>query len=179
MGFHHAGWRSYIRYDKDQDRPDVSWQLLRRVAGWARPYSGRIMLLLALIVLTSLLGLVSPLLYRDLLDNALPNRDVARLNLLALGVVAVPLLSGLIGVAQSYLSSSVGEGIICDLRRAVYAHLQRMGMRFFTHTKTGELMSRLNNDVVGAQRAVTGTFVDIIINIVTLATTLAIMVSLE
>jgi ATP-binding cassette subfamily B protein len=179
MGFHHAGWRSYIRYDKDQDRPDVSWQLLQRVAGWARPYSGRIVLLLALIILTSLLGLVSPLLYRDLLDNALPNRDVARLNLLALGVVAVPLLSGLIGVAQSYLSSSVGEGIICDLRRAVYAHLHCMGMRFFTHTKTGEIMSRLTNDVNGAQRAVTGTSITLVTNLISIGSTLAIMISME
>jgi len=179
MGFHRAGWRSFIRYDEDQDRPDVSWQLVRRVAGWARPYWDRILLLLALIIVTSLLGLVPPLLYRDLLDNAIPNRDVARLNLLALGVVAVPLLSGLISLAQGYLSSSVGEGLICDLRRAVYAHLQRMSMRFFTHTKTGEVMSRLTNDVGGAQRAVTGTSITLVTNLISIASTLAIMISME
>jgi len=179
MGFHHAGWRSYIRYDEEHDRPEVSWQLLRRVARWARPYSGQVVWLLALIVLTSLLDLVPPLLYRDLLDNALPNRDVGRLNLLALGVIAVPLLGGLIGVAQSYLSSSVGEGIICDLRRAVYAHLQRMGMRFFTHTKTGEIMSRLTNDVNGAQRAVTGTSITLVTNLISIVSTLVIMISME
>jgi ATP-binding cassette subfamily B protein len=89
------------------------------------------------------------------------------------------LLSGLIGVGQRYLGANIGEGLIADLRQALYAHMERMSLRFFTHTKTGELMSRLNNDVVGAQRAVTGTFIDIITNIVALVTTLAIMFSLE
>jgi ATP-binding cassette subfamily B protein len=179
MGFHHAGWRSFIRYDKDQDRPELSMALLRRMAAYARPYWGQVALLLALIVVTTLLDLVPPLLYRDLIDNALPNRNASRLNLLALGIVAVPLLTGLIGVAQSYFSTSVGEGIICDLRRAVYAHLHRMGMRFFTNTKTGEIMSRLTNDVNGAQQAVTGTLITLITNMIAIVSTLVLMVSME
>jgi ATP-binding cassette subfamily B protein len=126
-----------------------------------------------------MLNLAPPLLYRDLLDNTLPNRDAARLNLLALGVVGIPVLTGLIGVAQRYLSASIGEGIIFDLRRALYTHMQRMSMRFFTHTRTGEMMSRLNNDVIGAQRAVTSTLVSIITNLISLTSTLIIMLSLE
>jgi ATP-binding cassette subfamily B protein len=94
-------------------------------------------------------------------------------------MVAVPLLNGLIGIGQRYLGSLIGEGIIADLRSAVYAHLQRMSLRFFTDTKTGELMSRLNNDVVGAQRAVNGVIVSVIANAVALVATLAIMLSLE
>jgi ATP-binding cassette subfamily B protein len=137
------------------------------------------MLMLAAILVVSLLGLIPPLLIRDLIDKALPEGDIGRLNLLVLGMIAVSLLSGLIGVGQRYLGASIGEGLIADLRQALYAHMQRMSLRFFTHTKTGELMSRLNNDVVGAQRAVTGTFIDIITNLVTLTTTLAIMISLE
>jgi ATP-binding cassette subfamily B protein len=179
MGFHGGGWWSYIRYDEERDRPQVSRSLLRRVAAYARPYWGQAALMVALIVLTSLLNLVPPLLYRDLLDNALPNRDAARLNLLALGVIGIPVVVGLIGVAQRYYSSRIGEGIIYDLRRALYGHMQRMSLRFFTHTRTGEMMSRLNNDVIGAQRAVTGTLVNIITNLISLVSTLAIMISLE
>ncbi|MCI0399449.1 MAG: ABC transporter ATP-binding protein/permease, partial [Chloroflexi bacterium] len=105
--------------------------------------------------------------------------DVGRLNLLALGMIAIPLVNGLIGVWQRRLSAQVGEGMIYDLRRALYEHMQRMSLRFFTKTRTGELMSRLNNDVVGAQRAVTGTLVSIISNVVSLVSTLAIMLALE
>ena len=137
MGLHGGrggNWIAFIRYDEERDRPEVSRALLRRVASYARPYWGQAGLMVGLIVLTSLLNLVPPLLYRDLLDNALPNRDAARLNLLALGVVGIPILVGLIGVAQRYLGAGIGEGIIFDLRRALYAHMQRMSMRFFTHT---------------------------------------------
>ena len=70
-------------------------------------------------------------------------------------MIVIPLLVGLLGVVQRYLSSRVGEGIICDLRPRLFAHMQRMSLRFFTNTQTGELMSRLNNDVVGAQQAIT------------------------
>ncbi len=179
MGFHSGNWRAFIRYDEDLDRPQVSRRLLRRVAAYVRPYARRALLLVGLIVLTSLLNLVPPLLYRDLLDNALPDRDTARLNLLALGVVGIPVLVGLVGVGQRYLSARIGEGVIYDLRLALYSHMQRMSMRFFTHTQTGEMMSRLNNDVIGAQRAVTGTLVSIITNLISLVSTLIIMVSLE
>ncbi len=182
MGFHGAGggnWFAFIRYDEERDRPRVSRALLGRVIGYARPYAGQAGLVIALIVVISLLELVPPLLYRDLIDRALPDRDATRLGWLALGMIGIPLLVGLAGVAQRYLNARVGEGIIYDLRCALYAHMQRMSLRFFTDTRTGEMMSRLNNDVVGAQRAVTGTLVSIITNLVSLLSTLAIMISLE
>jgi len=94
-------------------------------------------------------------------------------------MVAVPLINGLLGVAQRYMSSFVGEGIIFDLRSALYAHLQRMGLRFYTNTQVGEMMSRLNNDVIGAQRAVTGTLVTLLSNTFAIVTTLIIMFSME
>jgi ATP-binding cassette subfamily B protein len=174
-----GGWWSYIRYDEEQDRPQISRSLLLRVARTARPYWGPALLMLALILLISLIGLIPPLLIRDFIDRALPQKDVTRLNWLALGMIAVPLTNGLLGVGQRFLGARIGEQLIADLRQALYAHMQRMSLRFFTHTKTGELMSRLNNDVVDSQRAVTGTFIDIITNLVTLATTLSIMFSLE
>jgi ATP-binding cassette, subfamily B, bacterial len=179
MGFHGGSWFSYIRYDEERDRPHVSRQLLRRVAAYAQPYWQPAAIMLVLITVTSLLNLIPPLLFRDLIDNAIPNRDVARLNLLALGVIGIPILVGLLGVGQRYLNSRIGEGIICDLRQDLYGHMQHMSLRFFTATKTGEMMSRLNNDVVGAQRAVTGTMINIITNIIALVSTLVIMLSLE
>jgi ATP-binding cassette subfamily B protein len=94
-------------------------------------------------------------------------------------MLTVPLINGLLGVAQRYLGSSVGEGIICDLRTELFDHLHRMSPRFFTHTKTGELLSRLNNDVIGAQRAVSGTIVDVFTNSITLVSALVIMLRLE
>ena len=176
---HDRGWWSYIRYDEKQDRPAVTRRLLARIWGYAAPYWLRISIILATIVVATLLGLVPPLLYRDLIDNAIPRGDVQRLHLLALGMITIPLATGLLGVWQRYLSASVGEGVIFDLRRALFHHIQRMSLRFFTHTRTGELMSRLNNDVVGAQQAVTSTLVSIFTNSIAVVSTLAIMLTLE
>jgi len=176
---HSGNWGSFIRYDEEQDRPQVSKALLARVGQYARPYWGGVAVMLATILASSLLSLVPPLLLRDLIDTALPQHDAGRLNLLALGMIAVPVANGLLGVAQRYASARVGEGIIFDLRCAIYAHVQRMSLRFFTRTRAGELMSRLNNDVVGAQGAITGTLVTLISNTISLVLTLAIMLSLE
>ncbi len=174
-----SGWWSYIRYDAAQDQPKVSRALLRRVATYARPYKGRIVVMLLTIIGISFLSIISPLLVRRLIDSAIPARDLGLLTWLGLGLIAVPLVSGLLGVLQRYLGSQIGEGVIYDLRCALFEHLQKMSLRFFTNTRTGELMSRLNNDVVGSQRAISSTVVDIISNAVTLAFTLFIMVSLE
>jgi ATP-binding cassette subfamily B protein len=168
-----------MRYDESEGQPQVTRQLLGRVLEYSRPYWRSLALMLATIGFTALIGLIPPLLYRDLIDNVLPNRDFARLNLLALGMIGIPVVSGLIGVAQRYLSARVGEGIICDLRQSMYDHLQRMSLRFFTHTKSGEIVSRFNNDVVGAQNAVTGTLPNIVTNGLTLLSTLAVMITIE
>jgi len=153
--------------------------MVRRVARYGRPYLARIIAMLGIIVITALLSLVPPLLVRDLIDRTLPQRDFARLNLLALGMIVTPLLNGLLGVGQRYLSVTIGEGVIYDLRVALYTHMQHMSLRFFTNTKTGELMSRLNNDVSGAQRAINGTIVDLLTNVITLVSTLALMMRLN
>ena len=176
---HGGGWWSYLSYDESKGRAQIDRNLLRRVLSYARPYWAYMVLVLVAIVATSLLGLVPPLLIRDLIDNVLPSGDTARLNLLALGMIIIPLLSGLIGVGQRYLSARMGEGIIFDLRQQMYVHLQNMSLRFFTHTKSGEIVSRFNNDVVGAQNAVTGTLPNIVTNSITLVTTLAVMLSIE
>jgi ATP-binding cassette subfamily B protein len=174
-----TGWWAYIRYDQEHDRPKMSWALLRRVWGYAKPYQLKVMGLLATIFAITGLSLIPPLLYRDLIDNAIINGDTTRLNWLALGMIGIPLLSAAIGFGQRYLSATIGEGLISDLRNALFNHMQRMSLRFFTHTKTGALMSRLNNDVVGAQRALTGTFINIVTNLVTVVATVTIMFALE
>jgi ATP-binding cassette, subfamily B, bacterial len=177
--FHGSGWRSYLSYDESRGRARVDRLLLRRVLSYALPYWAPLLLMLLAIVVVSLIGLIPPLLYRDLIDHVLPNRDFGRLNLLALGMIGIPLVSGLVGVGQRYLSARVGEGVIFDLRQALYTHLQRMPLRFFTHTKGGEIISRFNNDVVGAQDAITGTLPNVLTNGITLLSTLAIMITIE
>ncbi len=174
-----TGWWTYIKYDHKHDRPKMSWALLRRVWGYAKPYQLKVMGLLTTIFAITGLSLIPPLLYRDLIDNAIIKGDTTRLNWLALGMIGIPLLSAAIGFGQRYLSANIGEGLIADLRNALFNHMQQMSLRFFTHTKTGALMSRLNNDVVGAQRALTGTFINIVTNLVTVVATVTIMFSLE
>jgi ATP-binding cassette subfamily B protein len=179
MGFHGRGWWAYISHDEKRDQPKITRQLLLRVWTFAQPYRWWVLGLLVTILIISSITLISPLLYRDLIDNAIPNGDLLRLNLLALGMIAVPIINGVIGVWQRQLNAQIGEGVIYDLRRALYAHMQRMSLRFFTQTRTGELMSRLNNDVVGAQNAISNTLVTIVSNVVALIVTLSIMFALE
>lgn len=174
---HGGGWWGFVR--DESARPTISTSLLRRVWGFARPYWRWVLYVLAAILLTSLLDALLPLVVRDLINTALPQKDLARLNKLALLLIAIPLLGGLINVWQRQYSAKVGEGIIFDLRRALYDHLQRMSLRFFTTTKSGELISRMSNDVVGAQRAVTGTLIDFVTNVVTLVIILAVMLRLD
>jgi ATP-binding cassette subfamily B protein len=150
-----------------------------RVLRYIRPYAGLTSAMLAAIVVIAVIELAPPLLARDLIDHAIPDRDLARLSLLALGMITVPLLSALIGTFQRWASSRIGEGVIYDLRRAMFDHLQSMSLQFFTRSKTGELMSRFSNDVIGAQSAVTGTLVSLVTNLITLVTTLAVMLSIE
>lgn len=176
--FHHSWW-SYIAYDQSKGRPQLSRQLLRRIFSYARPHATSVAIVLVTIVIISLLELIPPLLYRDLIDNVLPNRNVTRLNWLALGMIGIPILSGLVNIVQRNYSARAGEGIIYDLRQQMYSHLQQMALRFFTDTKAGEIISRFNNDVVGAQNAITGTVPNIVTNTVTLVSTLVVMISIE
>ncbi len=176
---HGGGWWRFINYDEKEDKPHVTRTLLRRVTAFAYPYLGLITVMLLAILTSSLIDLVPPLIYRTLIDQALPHKNFTQLTWLALGLVTIPLVDGLIGVGQRWLSARIGEGIISDLRNALYAHLQKMSLRFFTNTKTGKLMSRMDNDVIGAQRAVTSTLVTLVTSVIQVVTILAIMISLE
>ena len=176
-------WR-YMHGDMEDKKISLSRNLVLRVLNYARPYKWRIATMLGMILVTTLLGLLTPLIFRDLIDNVLTETGAAagsrsRLNMLALAMVLIPIVSGVIRVFQRRINAAVGEGVIYDLRIALYHHLQRMSLRFFTNTQTGELMSRMNNDVVGAQNAISNTIVDILTNIFTVVMTLAVMIALE
>ncbi len=176
MGFH-GGWMSFM--SSSEQKPKVTWGLLRRVMTYANPYRWAILGMLLLILADTGMTLLMPLVVRDLIDHTIPSGDVNRLVLLALALLLIPGLRGGISVVQRRLNSRVGEGVIYDLRVALYSRLQRMSLRFFTNTRVGELMSRMNNDVVGAQNAISNTVVSIITNIVEAAALMAVMLSLE
>lgn len=176
MGFH-GGFFAMMR--SSDEKPRITRALLGRVLRYARPYRLHIAGMLALILLSTGLSLLSPLILRRLIDTTLPQKDLNGLAWLTLGLLALPLFNGLIGVLQRRLSAWVGEGVIYDLRVALFTNLQRMSLRFFTNTRVGELMSRLNNDVIGAQNAISNTIVGIITNGFQAAAILAVMLGLE
>ena len=132
--------------------------------------------MLVTIMVISGLSVVPALLIRSLVDEAIDQKDLGLLTLLGIGMVMVPFINAIVGVAQRWFSSRVGEGIIFDLRQELFVHLQRMSLRFFTATKTGELMNRLNSDVVGSQQAITGTFVSIVSNVISVVVILIVMI---
>ncbi len=180
----YMNWWRIVHNDLDKNKPNISRGLILRVLSYARPYWTKILVMLGMILVTTILGLLTPLIFRELIDNVLTQSganygDMSRLNILALGLVLIPIVSGLIRVVQRRINASVGEGVIYDLRVSLYEHLQKMSLRFFTNTKTGELMSRMNSDVVGAQNAISNTIVDILTNIITVILTLGIMLALE
>lgn len=177
--FHSGGWYARLQYDEDQDRPQVDRALLRRVFAYAGPYRAALAGVLATIVFISALSVLPAILIRELIDVAIPDENLGYLSVLGLAMIAVPFANALVGGFQRWLSARAGEGIIYDLRRELYAHLQSMSLRFFTATRTGELISRLNNDVVGAQQAITGTFVTIASNIISVVVILVVMLQTE
>ena len=177
MSFHGMGLGRMARIT--DEKPKVTWPLLKRVAAYARPYGWQIAGMLLVILITTGLSMLSPLVMRDLIDRTIPSRDITRLIWLSLALLFLPILDGGLSVLQRKLNANVGEGVIYDLRVALYSGLQRMSLRFFTNTKVGELMSRMNSDVVGAQNAISNTFVSIITNLIKAVVVFIIMFSME
>ncbi len=151
----------------------------RRVLAFARPYRGAILVYLSIIVLTTFLGLLPPLLIRQIFDVAIVDSNGGYLNLLFFVMVGAAAAEALLSLVERRLSSRIGEGLIFDLRVRLFDHVQRMPLAFFTRTQTGTLISRLNNDVIGAQRAFTGTLGTVVGNLITLTGTLLAMLILE
>jgi ATP-binding cassette, subfamily B, bacterial len=155
--------------------PERRGRTIRRIAAFFRPYRAAVGVVLVAIVLTSLVGLINPILLKLLIDDAIPHRDFGRLNLYVGLMIVLPIVSGLIGVGQSYLNNVIGQNVMQDLRAALYAHLQRMPLRFFTETRTGEIQSRLANDVGGVQSVVTDTASSVTSNFAVAASTIIAM----
>ena len=153
--------------------------IVRRVWGFARPYRNQVIGFLAAIITAALLGIVPPLVFKAIIDDALENGDRGKLTFLALLAVGAALADSLLSLVERWLSSKIGEGLIYDLRVRLFDHVQRLPVAFFTRAQTGALVSRMNNDVIGAQRALTGTLGSVVSNIVVLVTTVAAMVALE
>lgn len=157
----------------------VSRGVLKRVWGFARKYRAQVAGFLATIVASSLLAAAPPLLFRALIDQAIPQRSYRLVNVLAGAAVGMALANAALALAQRWFSSRIGEGLIFDLRTALFDHVQRQPLAFFTHTQTGALISRLNNDVIGAQSALTGTLGSVTSNVIGLVATLSVMLTLN
>ena len=147
-----------------------------RVWQFARPYRRTITLFLLAILAAALLALVPPFVVREIIDSSIPNSDRDAIKVLAGIAVAAALADAGLAIFQRWCSSRVGEGLIYDLRRALFAKVQRMPIAFFTRTPTGSITSRLSSDVVGAQSADTSTLGSVVTNVIVLTTTLAAMI---
>ncbi|MFD8562859.1 ABC transporter ATP-binding protein [Streptosporangium canum] len=152
---------------------------LRRIVALFHPYRGRLALVGALIALSSLVSLASPFMLREVLDDAIPNGRTGLLTLLALGMVAVAVTTSVLDVVQTLISTTVGQRVMHDLRTAVYGHLQRMSLAFFTRTRTGEVQSRIASDIGGMQSVVTSTAASIVSNLTTVVATIIAMLVLD
>ena len=151
----------------------------RRAWGLTRPYRRRLVGFVALIVVAAAVSALPPLLIREIIDGAIPNGDRQLLVWLFLGLLGVGVIVAVVSMLERWLSSSIGEELILDLRTMLYRHVHTMPIAFFTRTQTGSLITRLNNDVIGAQRALTGTLGGIVDNLIGVTITLIVMFSLE
>ena len=176
MGYHSFMF-GLMRAEKK--RPRITWQLLKRAFSYAHPYRWLIFFSLIMILLDTGIKLINPLILRMLIDETIPEKNIQQLILLAGAMLAIPIVTGAISIVSRRLNAEIGEGVIYDLRRALYSRLQRMSLRFFTNTRTGELMSRLNNDVIGAQNAISNSIVRMITNIIQALALLIVMMSME
>ena len=156
-------------------RPGSEGRTLRRIAGFFGPYRGRLAFISVLILVTVSIGVVNPILLKLIIDNLLGPKDLGLLWLQAGLMIVLPIVTSAIGVWQAYLSNVVGQRVMNDLRLALYRHLQWMPLRFFTETRTGEIQSRIANDVGGVQSVVTDTAASLLSNFATVATTVIAM----
>jgi ATP-binding cassette subfamily B protein len=169
----------HVMSHQSDTRPQIGPETRRRVWTFARPYRSLIIGFLGVVTASSVLGVVPPLLFREIIDGAIAEGDREQLTVLGLLVVGAALAQAVLSFFERWASATVGEGLIFDLRVALFDHVQRLPVSFFTRTRTGALVSRLNNDVIGAQRALTGTLGTVVANTITALTTLVTLFLLE
>ncbi|MFF1796940.1 ABC transporter transmembrane domain-containing protein, partial [Kitasatospora sp. NPDC058263] len=144
-----------------EPRPPAQW---RRILALFRPYSGRLTVVGVLVAASAVVSVVTPFLLKAVLDTAIPQGRTGLLSLLALGMIAAAVVNSIFNVLQTLISTTVGQRVMHDLRTAVYGHLQRMSLAFFTRTRTGEVQSRIANDIGGMQSTVTSTATSLVSN---------------
>jgi ATP-binding cassette subfamily B protein len=176
-----GGWglmRS-LRQDKSVTQSKLPKGIFRRVMGFARPYRAMLVVFLVLIVADAVIGVFTPLIYRAIIDTAIPQKDNSLVISLAVLVAVLAVIDAGLSLWQRWVSARIGEGLIFDMRSRVFEHIQRMPIAFFTRTQTGALVTRLNNDVLGAQQAFTDTFSSVASNVIGVVITLVAMAYLS
>ena len=181
MGFHGMGGGGMAAYAEEQKKRGrkTDARTVRRIAQAFSPYKFQVVLVLIAIILTTVLGLVNPLLIKYIFDDAITPKKTNLLLIFVGLMIITPIITGIIGVGQTYLNNIVGQNVMRDFRNRLYSHLQSMSLRFFTATRTGEIQSRLSNDVGGVQGVVTDTATSIVSNISTFVSTLIAMLILS
>jgi len=183
MAFSGGGRRRFAASTMQQDQPPVPGRRRARTASkilvFFVPYRRQVAVVLFAILVTSTLGVINPILLKLLIDVAIGHLDWGLLNLFVVLMILIPIVSSLIGVGQSYLNNKVGQSVMRDLRHALYTHLQAMPLRFFTETRTGEIQSRLSNDVGGIQSVVTDVAASITSNLAVVLSTIVAMVFID
>src|SRR5215212_4953672 len=159
----------------ESERRPVTTKTVQRILQFFRPYWLRVALTFVAIISVSVIGLANPFLLKLIIDDAIPDQDLNRLFLYVGLMIVLPIFAGLIGVGQTYLNTIIGQSVMQDLRNALYGHLQRMPLRFFTSTRTGEIQARLSSDVSGVQQVVTDTATSIVSNLATAISTIIAM----
>jgi len=173
-------WQIYQSYTRDRSQLHrVGGSVVRRILGYARPYRSLVIAFLITLVITSLLTVAQPLLFRQIIDQGISEGNAQLVTVLAIGVGVLALLDAGMGLLGRWYSARIGEGLIFDLRTQVYDHVQRQSLAFFTRAQTGALVSRLNSDVIGAQQAFTSTLSGVVGNLITVTIVLITMLLLS
>ncbi|GAA2794504.1 ABC transporter ATP-binding protein [Saccharopolyspora taberi] len=176
-----ASWETMRSFASDDSvtRERLTPGITRRIFGYARPYARDIVPFLLTVAVAALLGIVTPLLFKAIIDDGIVPRNLSLVVWLSVAVAGVALLEAALSLLQRWYSARLGEGLIYDLRSEVFDHVQRMPVAFFVRAQTGSLVSRLNNDVIGAQRALTSTLSSVVSNVLSLVLVLATMFTLS
>ncbi|HEY4032985.1 MAG TPA: ABC transporter ATP-binding protein, partial [Ktedonobacteraceae bacterium] len=177
-GGRRSGMANYLEEQRKRGRKTDA-RTLRRVARAFIPYKLQVVMVIVAILLTTGLGVINPLMIQRVFDDAIVKRNFNGLLIDVSIMMVVPIVSGLIGVWQNYLNNTIGQNVMRDFRNQLYIHLQSMSLHFFTGTRTGEIQSRLSNDVNGVQGVVTSTASGIVANIATVASTIIAMLILS
>jgi len=175
----HPAMHGFGRDAKAVKGKKLERDLLRRVLRLAQPYRAQLVGFVVMVVAAAVVSALPPLILRALIDTAIPEKDRQLVGVLAFTAVFLALFNAALTLVQRYYSARIGEGLIFDMRTALFDHVQHQPLSFFTRTQTGSLMSRMNNDVIGAQQAVTNTLGTVFSNVVSVIVTIAFMLALE